>query len=92
MQFKNLTTGDVTLGYHIYNNSHSVLWNKWDEIPNKEEDILKKILEDLSTEDTPDQLIDIFVYVVDYFADIKIGDNLFTFDQIEFIVGDGLAA
>jgi len=92
MQFTNLKTSDVTLGYHIYNNSDSVLWNKWTEIPSEDTDILKKILEDLSTEETPDQLMDIFVYILDYFASIKIGDNLYTFNQIESILADGLSA
>jgi len=80
-EFKNVRTGEKTLGYRIYDENGQTYDNTWQDIPNNDMDVLEKVLEAPS-----DIAGDMFDFIRQNKTGIYIGEEYYSWRRISKIL------
>lgn len=80
-EFKNVRTGEVSLGYRIYDDNGQIYDNTWQDIPDNDLDVLEKVLSEPS--DIAGDMLD---FIRENKCGIYIGDEHYSWKKIRDIM------
>lgn len=81
-KFENVKTKAMSWGFRIYDDIQLTYIDTWDYIPNNDFDILKKIVDDIKTNE---DLHDIIMFSIQEKRDFIISGNRYNWNQVKDI-------